>query len=557
MPSVLESVTNLLAQGDTLSKLGGAIGADPSTTDRAVQSAAPVILGGMADRAEQPGGQRAITEMLDLSDRSPIPGPVVGSNSDDGVGSNMLDGLFGSNRATIVSSLASKVGVGSSVMSKLLPMLAPMVVGAVAKRRATDGLTEAATTNLLTGERDRLQRSGLLSSLPSMDAVGAADAGAAGVGAVGAAGAAGVGAVGAAGAAGVGAVGAAGAAGAGMLGGAKDRVGGAATSMTDKRPNLSTARPDVDLPNKPGGGFGWLKWLLPLVAIVLLAGFALSQCGDDSATGALGDIADEATETAGDAADTAGDAADDAADTAGDAADDAADTAGDAAGDAVEAITGAELQPDVDAALAAATTSDAITATVDDDGVVSLTGEAESEEASAAAESAVAAVEGVSSVDNQIVVATVEAEDAAEEEAVEEEAVEGEDAVEEEASEEAAAATGATINELLDLDPITFAVNSADITAEGQAVLASAVEFLEANPDVTVEIGGHTDSDGDDAFNQELSQNRAESVKAFLEGQGIAGDRMTPVGYGESEPTVDNDTPENKAINRRIEFTIL
>ncbi len=531
MPSVLESVTDLLAQGDTLSKLGGAIGADPSTTDRAVQSAAPAILGGMADRAQQPGGPQAITEMLDLADRSPISGPVVGSNSDDGVGSSMLDGLFGSGRAGIVSSLASKVGVGSSVMGKLLPMLAPMVVGAVAKRRAADGLSETATTNLLAGERDEMQRSGLLASLPSM-------------GKLGAAGAAGAGAVGMAGAAGAGAVGAAGAAGAGMLGGAKDRVAGAATSVTDKRPDLSIARPDVDLPNKPGGAFGWLKWLLPLVAIVLLAGFALSQCSnDDGATGALGEIADDATETAGDAADTAGDAIDDAADTAGDAVDDAADTAGDAAGDAMEALTGAELQPTVDEALAAATGSAAITATVDDDGVVSLTGEAESEEARAAAESAVAAVEGVSSVDNQIVVATVEEEAAAEEE--------------EEASEDAAPPAGATINELLDLEPITFAVNSADITSEGEAVLAGAVEFLEANPDVTIEIGGHTDSDGNDAFNQELSQNRAESVKAFLEGQGIAGDRMTPVGYGESEPTVDNDTPENKAINRRIEFTIL
>lgn len=520
MPSVLQSVTDLLAQGDTLSKLGGAIGTDHSTTERAVQSAAPAILGGMADRAEQPGGKRAITEMLDLADRSPTAGPIVGSNGLDSLGSGMLDGLFGSGRADLVSNLAGKVGVGSSVMGKLLPMLAPIVIGAVAKRRAADGLSASATTDLLVGERDQMQRSGLLSSLPSMGNLGAA------------------------GAAGVGAVGAAGAVGAGAVGAAKDRIGGAATSMADRRPDLSVARPDVDLPNTPKGGFGWLKWLLPLVAVVLLAGFALSQCSnDDGATGALNDLADDATETAEDAA---GDAIDDATETvedAGDAIDDAAETVEDAADDTIDALTGAELQPNVDAALATVSGAAAVTATVDDDGVVSLTGEAESAEASAAAESAAAAVEGVSSVDNRIVVAET-----------------GDDGSDEaEASDDAtsAPAAGSTINELLDLDPITFAVNSADITAEGEDVLAGAAEFLAANPDVSVEIGGHTDSDGDDALNQELSQSRAESVKAFLEGQGIDGDRMTARGYGESEPKVENDTPENKAINRRIEFTIL
>ena len=117
-------------------------------------------------------------------------------------------------------------------------------------------------------------------------------------------------------------------------------------------------------------------------------------------------------------------------------------------------------------------------------------------------------------------------------------------------------AAGSTINDLLDLDPITFAVNSADITPEGKAVLANAVEFMEANPGVNVEIGGHTDSDGADASNLALSQDRADSVKAFLEGEGVDGARMTTKGYGETEPKVDNDTPENKAVNRRIEFTI-
>ncbi|MCL4170644.1 UNVERIFIED_CONTAM: hypothetical protein GTU68_058183 [Idotea baltica] len=79
---------------------------------------------------------------------------------------------------------------------------------------------------------------------------------------------------------------------------------------------------------------------------------------------------------------------------------------------------------------------------------------------------------------------------------------------------------------------------------------------MTANPAVNVEIGGHTDSDGSDASNEALSQDRADSVKAFLVANEVDAERMTTKGYGEATPKVDNDTPENRAINRRIEFTI-
>jgi outer membrane protein OmpA-like peptidoglycan-associated protein len=160
--------------------------------------------------------------------------------------------------------------------------------------------------------------------------------------------------------------------------------------------------------------------------------------------------------------------------------------------------------------------------------VVTLTGDVGTETARTAAAEAIQAIAGVTSVTNEIVVA----------------------------DESATGQPGTTINEILDLDPITFAVNSADITPEGQAVLAGAVEFMKANPGVNVEIGGHTDSDGDDAFNLALSQERADSVKAFLVAEGVEADRMSTRGYGEAEPKVANDSPANKAINRRIEFTI-
>lgn len=105
----------------------------------------------------------------------------------------------------------------------------------------------------------------------------------------------------------------------------------------------------------------------------------------------------------------------------------------------------------------------------------------------------------------------------------------------------------------LGLAPITFALGSAELTDAGQAELDKVVAFLQQNPG-NIEIGGHTDSDGDPAYNLTLSQDRADAVKNYLSAQGIPADSMTAVGFGEDTPIAANDTAENKAKNRRIEF---
>jgi outer membrane protein OmpA-like peptidoglycan-associated protein len=72
-----------------------------------------------------------------------------------------------------------------------------------------------------------------------------------------------------------------------------------------------------------------------------------------------------------------------------------------------------------------------------------------------------------------------------------------------------------------------------------------------------IRVEGHTDSDGSESYNKKLSQSRADSVRQFLVDAGVDPSRLESVGYGESEPIDTNRTPEGKANNRRVEFTIL
>jgi OmpA-OmpF porin, OOP family len=102
---------------------------------------------------------------------------------------------------------------------------------------------------------------------------------------------------------------------------------------------------------------------------------------------------------------------------------------------------------------------------------------------------------------------------------------------------------------------ILFDVNSATIKAASYGTLKDIANVLKENADVKVKIVGHTDADGDDKANMELSKKRAEAVKTMLSKEfGIDADRMETDGKGESQPTDKNTTNEGKANNRRVEF---
>jgi outer membrane protein OmpA-like peptidoglycan-associated protein len=110
----------------------------------------------------------------------------------------------------------------------------------------------------------------------------------------------------------------------------------------------------------------------------------------------------------------------------------------------------------------------------------------------------------------------------------------------------------------LRLDNIQFQLDSAVLLPESYPVLDRVGDVLSAWPQLEIEIGGHTDSSGEDAYNQQLSQRRAESVRAYLVQHftGIHADQITAVGYGESRPMAGNESSEGRARNRRVEFTV-
>jgi len=104
---------------------------------------------------------------------------------------------------------------------------------------------------------------------------------------------------------------------------------------------------------------------------------------------------------------------------------------------------------------------------------------------------------------------------------------------------------------------INFKTNSAEILKGSHGVLDKAVQVLIDYPDVRLEIGGHTDNVGKAQYNLDLSQRRAESVRTYMVGKGIAADRLTAVGYGMDKPITSNKTAKDKAKNRRTEFTLI
>lgn len=103
---------------------------------------------------------------------------------------------------------------------------------------------------------------------------------------------------------------------------------------------------------------------------------------------------------------------------------------------------------------------------------------------------------------------------------------------------------------------VLFSPGSSVVAPEFQEVLGASASFLQLSPETTLLITGHTDSDGSEESNLELSQARVDAAREAMIAQGGDPERITAVGAGESEPIADNTTPEGRQLNRRVELTI-
>jgi len=104
---------------------------------------------------------------------------------------------------------------------------------------------------------------------------------------------------------------------------------------------------------------------------------------------------------------------------------------------------------------------------------------------------------------------------------------------------------------------VTFAFDSAALNPQFNDVLAKVAQTLTEFDQTVIQIAGHTDSTGTHAYNMNLSQQRAGSVKSFLAGRGVPSQRMQTIGAGPDHPIADNSTEAGRAENRRVEITIV
>jgi OOP family OmpA-OmpF porin len=106
-------------------------------------------------------------------------------------------------------------------------------------------------------------------------------------------------------------------------------------------------------------------------------------------------------------------------------------------------------------------------------------------------------------------------------------------------------------------EKVQFALDKSEILSVSFGLLDEVAKVIQENPHVQqVSVEGHASAEGDDNYNLSLSKARAEAVRLYLVSKGVAADRLTSTGFGETKPLADNDTEVNREKNRRVEFNI-
>lgn len=105
--------------------------------------------------------------------------------------------------------------------------------------------------------------------------------------------------------------------------------------------------------------------------------------------------------------------------------------------------------------------------------------------------------------------------------------------------------------------PVFFESGKYDVTEQSKTAIDDLFNQMSKNAQMSIEIGAHTDDVGSDSYNQQLSQNRAAAIRTYLVQKGIDGNRIIAKGYGETKPIGDNTTDTGRAMNRRVEISVI
>ena len=494
------------------------LGESESATNSALGGILPSVLGGLMDKSSDSAGAGAIMDLLSKSDDGILDNvsDIFSGGSNSGGISNLLSGgsgalglLFGNNKlGSLVDLITSSSGMKKSSSSTLLKLAAPFIMSVVGKKVKSMGLDALGLTKLLGSQKEHIA-----SALPSGfgDALGIAGLGGGlmdkatdavgdivggGADAVKNVGGAAMGAAGAAGAAAMGAAGAVGGAAKGAAGAAGDavkNVGGAAMGAA-----MGAAGAAGDMAKGAAGAAGG--------AVKNVGGAAMG------AAGAAGDVAKKGGNmlmkwllpaliallaigyfVTRQGCSTGVDALDNAADTVTNTTESIATGAADAVGD----VAGA-----------AGDMAKGVFGAVND-----------------AAKAALDKIEfAAGSVGSQMM-----------------------DYIKD----------GADGEKVFTFNNLTFASGSSTIQEASYGEVDNLAAILKTYEDVNIAIEGYTDNTGNAAMNEKLSLARAEAVKVRLESAGIDASRISAAGFGSANPKETNDTPEGRAMNRRIEVRIV
>ena len=276
--AMFEELGQLLNGGSTLAKLGSLAGGDNDKTSKAIGGAIPMLLGALGKKSGSPAGAAALFNLIKGDNGGMLDniGGFLDGGDKGGIGATLLGGILGKRSSAVQSGLAEHSGLSLGGITKLLPMLAPIVMGFLAKKRAAGNLDQGGLVKLLGDERASLNNAGhgkllgLLDGDDDDDNRGFLDgltkvAGLGGLGSL----LPSLGKI-------VGGVGAAGAVGAAAVGATASKMTGAASGVVGKVGATGAAMTN-DVKKKRGA----LIWLLPLLALAALLALLLTQCGKD------------------------------------------------------------------------------------------------------------------------------------------------------------------------------------------------------------------------------------------------------------------------------------